>query len=340
MCHHDVGERPEEALEHGRLPVHQLFRPVEGPARSTLDQVTRQRERRSGESDQGHLELLHEEPDRLRHVRLIGVRIQSPEPRHAGGVPDRLVQRRSSSRLDPHRHADRGERHHDVGEQDRGVEGHAPERLQRELDHLLGASACLEDVRAPTKLSVLGEVSAGLSHEPHGRAVHGLASERAQQTIVRRGSGHTLRIRSVRSSMRARLPGQACRSGRLPTSVHRVEAMEAVEDLVSIRLRDTTSRVQDREPYELGFPGQLDPDRRAPVLEGVVHADVEDPADVLPIATCGLRPPREKACGSRAGRPPGLPAGSARSRAHLVVAHQALFEASESSMSTMTRENY
>ena len=219
MCHHDVGERPEEALEHGRLPVHQLFRPVEGPARSTLDQVTRQRERRSGESDQGHLELLHEEPDRLRHVRLIGVRIQSPEPRHAGGVPDRLVQRRSSSRLDPHRHADRGERHHDVGEQDRGVEGHAPERLQRELDHLLGASACLEDVRAPTKLSVLGEVSAGLSHEPHGRAVHGLASERAQQTIVRRGSGHTLRIRSVRSSMRARLPGQACRSGHLPTSV-------------------------------------------------------------------------------------------------------------------------
>jgi hypothetical protein len=197
MRDHDVGERPQELLEEGGVRVHQRFRSSEGSARPSLDQVAREREWRAREPDQGDLELLHEEPDGLRDVRLVDRRIPSPQPRDALGVPDRLIQHRTSSRLDPHRHADRGDRHHDVGEQDRGVERHATERLQRQFDDVFGLAARLQDVRGAAELPVFGEVAAGLAHEPHRRAVDRLVSERAQETVVRRGPGHTLRIRRV-----------------------------------------------------------------------------------------------------------------------------------------------
>ena len=56
-------------------------------------------------------------------------------------------------------------------------------RLQRDLGGLLGAADRLEDVAVAAQLAVLGQVAAGLAHEPHGRAIHGLAPQRAEESI-------------------------------------------------------------------------------------------------------------------------------------------------------------
>ena len=196
MRHDDVGEHPKEPIEDGRLAVEQRLRAGEGAARPALDQIARERERSSRESDQRHLELLHQEPDGLRHVRLVRLGLQRPEPLESRRIPERRVDHRPSSGLDPDRHADRVEGHHDVGEQDRRVERHPAERLERELHDLVRAPARLQDVRVPAPFPVLGKRATRLAHEPDRRAVDGAASERAEQTIVGKEPGHALRIRS------------------------------------------------------------------------------------------------------------------------------------------------
>ena len=75
-------------------------------------------------------------------------------------------------------------------EEDRGIERHAPERLQRELEHRLRVASSVEDVRGPCGARGIGQVPTRLAHEPHGGAVHGLTLERSLETVVRRGSGH------------------------------------------------------------------------------------------------------------------------------------------------------
>ena len=60
---------------------------------------------------------------------------------------------------------------------------HPAQRLQRDLGGLLGGAARLEDVAIAAQLAVLGQVAAGLAHEPHRRAIHGLAPQRAEETI-------------------------------------------------------------------------------------------------------------------------------------------------------------
>ncbi len=187
---------PRRSVEDRRLRVHQRLRSGEGPARASLDQVARQCERCPREPDQRHFQFLHEEPDRFRHVRFVGVGIQRPDPRDTLGVSDRLIQHGPASSLDANGHTDRGDRHHDVREEDRGIERHASERLQRELDHRLRVASSVEDVRGPSERAVLGQVPTRLTHEPHGGAVHGLTLERSQETVVRRGSDHLPRIRS------------------------------------------------------------------------------------------------------------------------------------------------
>src|SRR5690606_39540440 len=67
---HDHGERAQERVPELRLAVHQALRARVERALAALDEVARQRERRSGEADERRLpvELPAQEADRLEHV--------------------------------------------------------------------------------------------------------------------------------------------------------------------------------------------------------------------------------------------------------------------------------
>ncbi len=104
---------------------------------------------------------------------------------------------------------DAGERHHDVAEQDRGVDLHPAERLQRHLDHLRGVPARVQDVALAAQLAVLRQVSARLAHEPHGGAVHRQPAAGAQEPIGRRGRAHTLQSTERHDVDPVRLPWNA-----------------------------------------------------------------------------------------------------------------------------------
>ena len=66
---HDRDERIHQRVPHRGLAEHQRLRALVRPRRAALDQVARQRERRAGEPEQRHLQLLAQQPDRLQHVR-------------------------------------------------------------------------------------------------------------------------------------------------------------------------------------------------------------------------------------------------------------------------------
>ena len=170
--------------------MHERLRPRVVARRTALDQVAREGERRAGEPDQRHVQLLPQQTDRLEQVRLVDLRFERAEPIEVARGADGLVDDGPRPGLDANADPDRRERDHDVAEHDRGVERHPAERLERDLDGQLRVATGLEDVSLATELAVFGQVAPGLAHEPHGREVHGLAAQRAQEAIVH-GAQHT-----------------------------------------------------------------------------------------------------------------------------------------------------
>ena len=85
--------------------------------------------------------------------------------------------------LDADPDSGQAQRHHDVGEEDGGVDAVAAHRLEGDLGGLLGAQADVEHggALAAAQRPVLGQGAPGLAHEPHGRAVGALAVQGAQQ---------------------------------------------------------------------------------------------------------------------------------------------------------------
>ena len=73
----------------------------------------------------------------------------------------------------------------DVGEKDCRVERKALERLQRHFGgERRGLGERKEASRPAPRLVVLGEIAAGLAHQPHRGVLGGLARERAQERVV------------------------------------------------------------------------------------------------------------------------------------------------------------
>ena len=115
------------------------------------------------------------------------------KPRSAStcaGGPDRRRELRASLvelHLDPHRR----EGDEDVGEEDDAVHPEAPEGLHRDLDGRRHVGAEVEEGEALAHLAVLGEVAAGLAHEPDGRQVHGAAEGGVDEALAGgAGIGH------------------------------------------------------------------------------------------------------------------------------------------------------
>ena len=94
------------------------------------------------------------------------------------GVMDHRSLARHEVDLDPHRH----QRQQDISENDRGVQVEPLERLERDAGGQLGLGADVEEAMLLANLPVLGQVSPGLTHQPHRRAVDLLPAARPCQT--------------------------------------------------------------------------------------------------------------------------------------------------------------
>ena len=145
-----VGELLHQLVPDLRRAVHAPLRLLELTRRLTLDQVPGDRERPTGEADDGLVgpERLADEPhglERPRH-RLLGLR--HDEPLHVGERAHRCGDDRPDvlDQLDLDPHAEN--RKHDVGEHHRRIDAMSPHRLQRHLRAELRLARDLEEAVA------------------------------------------------------------------------------------------------------------------------------------------------------------------------------------------------
>ena len=165
----------DQNLDHAgeglRLAIgHQPGRGLIGRA-APRHHVGRNRPRRAAEAEQG--DILRQrvlDPadglvDRRKH-RVIGVGRKRVQLR-------RIVQRlqpRPFASLERHRAAERVRHDQNIGEQDRGIEAEAADRLQRDFRCKLGREAQIEKApRALAQRAIFRQIAPGLAHEPHRR---------------------------------------------------------------------------------------------------------------------------------------------------------------------------
>ena len=135
------------------------------------------------------------------HPGLDGARARLPggaPPVAAGGQSGdvlgrahRLADDGAHARLDPHIQTRHSQRHHDVGDEDGGVNPVAPHGLERDLGREVGGQAGLEHAQAGPlpQGPVLRQAPPRLTHEPHGGARGAGARERCEQGGRRGGGG-------------------------------------------------------------------------------------------------------------------------------------------------------
>ena len=80
--------------------------------------------------------------------------------------------------------AERRHRAHDVGEHNCRVERKALQRHQRDFGRELGVARERLEAVLLAELAVLGQVAAGLAHDPERPARHGFAADGFQQQLV------------------------------------------------------------------------------------------------------------------------------------------------------------
>ena len=120
---------------------------------------------------------------------------------HLATAAHRGVEDRPDALLDPHPDTRQAQRHHDVGEEDGGVDAVAPHRLQRHLRRQRRIQAGIQHRHAGARpqRAVLRQRTSRLTHEPH-RCARGPPSRQRLQERRRR-------------SRSRRGPGRRCRSG-------------------------------------------------------------------------------------------------------------------------------
>ena len=162
-------------------------------------------------------ELGGEQPHRLGDVRDVVGR-EVAQLGEVGARADRPGDDRADAGDDVEVDADRRERHHDVGEEDRGVDAVPAHRLQGDLGDEVGAAARLEHPDALADRAVLRQRPAGLAHEPHRGVRHALPAGGAHQGGVRGGGADG--IPGGRGRRRGRGAVGGLRGGHDATSSH------------------------------------------------------------------------------------------------------------------------
>ncbi len=155
-----VGQRVEEPGEEVGIPPHEGLGMGVDARRPPFDQVTRHRERSPGEPDEGDaegVELRGDQADGFEHVAGVGLGLEGAQPGQVFGCSEGPIDDRAPAlfHLDPEAH--RRGRHHDVAEEDRGVDAIAAHGLQGQLRGELGLSDGVEHAPLATRRPVLGQ---------------------------------------------------------------------------------------------------------------------------------------------------------------------------------------
>ena len=121
------------------------------------------------------VELVTHELDGVHDVLQVGRGIDAVHALEIAGAADGPLDDRSVVLAEVEADAHGLQRQQDVGEHDGRVEVEAAERLQRDLRRDVRPPAHLHEAHLLADGAVLGQVAAGLAHEPHGRRVDGFA---------------------------------------------------------------------------------------------------------------------------------------------------------------------
>ena len=132
----DGGEPARQLAPECGITVHERLHGGERPRRASLDQVAGDGERRAGEADEGGArssEFPADQPGRFGDVRRVGGGFEGAQPGQIGFTAEGLGHHGAASLFDLDAESDRVHRHHDVGEEDGGVDAVAPHRLEGQL---------------------------------------------------------------------------------------------------------------------------------------------------------------------------------------------------------------
>ena len=191
---HQVG-----ALVHQRLDGAVVVRAA------AFDHVAGQRPGAARKTDQGHLahavligQRLADGAHRVEHIAQF-VHVGHGQLGHGGLVAHDLGKLRAFTGRKAQTQAHGIGHGQDVAEEDGGVEVIAAQRLQRHLAGQLRVRGQAHEAAGHiARGAVLGQVAAGLAHQPHGRAVCGQAQAGPQEAVV--GQGRKRNRRGVGSS--------------------------------------------------------------------------------------------------------------------------------------------
>ena len=175
-----------QRVEERAVAEEQFLNAAEIVGAAALDHVGRESPRRTAETEQRFLALefrLHER-ERLAHV-VEALRDRVGPQRVELGARVETVFHPDAALLAEfvalaHRLGD----DEDVGENNRGVESEAPQRLQRHFGGERGRSHHLEEGALGLEGAVFGKVTAGLAHHPDGRSVELFAGAGGEETLA------------------------------------------------------------------------------------------------------------------------------------------------------------
>ncbi len=173
----DVSQLLDEGAPDERFGVHERLDPGERARRPPFDEVARDGEGGAGEADERHVrsQLARHERGCLPDVGGVLLRDERPESAKVVFRGERPGDDRTATGLDHDAKADRVDRDHDVGEEDRCVHSVAVYRLEGELGSEGRVRDRREDVARASCRAVLGERAPCLAHEPHRGVGHGSA---------------------------------------------------------------------------------------------------------------------------------------------------------------------
>ncbi len=184
---HGARVHVEDAMQEvGTRMAHGLQRSPVVAAR-TFDHVAGEGKGAAGEADERHAiaQLAANLAHRVHHVAQLHRRIRHRELGDVALVAQRPLEARTFALGEAQPEAHRIRDRQDVGEEDRGIERKALERLQCHLGGERGRLCQRQETsRLGARRVVFRQIASGLSHEPDRRVLGGLPREGAQQRVV------------------------------------------------------------------------------------------------------------------------------------------------------------
>ena len=198
-----VGEPLHQRVREGGVGEEELLGDAERLGPLPLGHVGEEGPRRAGEADEGdaamQLAPCHAQRVTVEAEPLLGFHImQTLEVLHR---PHWIGELRTDPLVHRQRHPHRRRDHEDIGEDDRGIDPHEIDGLERHLGGELRRMTHGEEVRRGADRPILGEIATRLAHHPDGRTLDRFTAAGTKEEIVH-GSGHQ-RFREVRGRRRA-----------------------------------------------------------------------------------------------------------------------------------------